>query len=97
MDSMTNEMLVAMIASGDRADLALAQLLHNLKPMMLLLGKKHLGSIPIYDADDYFQEGSLVLWKLVSQNRYNAEGGKFSNLFYTAFQRKCLIFIAVTS
>ena len=56
MDSMTNEMLVGMIASGDRADIALAQLLHNLKPMMMLLGKKHLGSIPIYDADDYFQE-----------------------------------------
>lgn len=90
MDNMTNEMLVARIVSGSQAEIALAQLLHNLRPMIMLLGKKHLGSIPIYDADDYFQEGSLVLWKLVSQNRYNAQAGKFSNLFYTAFQRKCL-------
>ena len=89
MTSKTNEELLEVIYGQDRADEALIQLINNLRPMMLKIGRIHLTKIPIYDRDDYVQEGSVVLWKIIESKRYNGRG-KLSNLFYTAFERHCI-------
>ena len=52
-------------------------------------GRKHLSKIPIYETDDYVQEGTILLWTLIQKKKYNGKG-KLSSLFYTAFDRKCI-------
>ena len=66
MHTKTNEELAKMICDGDDTNgEALYQLIHNLKPLMLKQGRMHLGKIPIYDEDDYIQEGSILIWKRI--------------------------------
>lgn len=89
MNEKTNEELVALICTQDRPDVALAQLIKNLSPMMIKIGRLHLSKIPIYDTDDYLQEGSIVLWSLIKSG-YSKRRGKFSTLFYTSFDRRCI-------
>ena len=89
MTDMSNEDLLERIYLRQQWEQAFQQLIHNLQPMMVKIGKKHLSKVPIYDTDDYIQEGSLVLWHLVQSQTYNGSG-KFSSLFYTAFDRKCI-------
>ena len=89
MNSLTNEQLVDLLYADSQNDVALGQLINNLRPMMILLGKKHLSKIPIFDIEDYIQEGTILLWSLITKRRYNGHG-KFSTLFYQAFNRKCI-------
>lgn len=89
MSEKTNEELVAMVCTQDKPDTALAQLIENLRPMMIKIGRYHLSKIPLYDTDDYVQEGSIVLWSLINSG-YSKERGKISSLFYTSFDRKCI-------
>ena len=89
MTEKTNEQLLLMIYDQDNEEKALLQLIHNLRPMMIKIGRKHLSKIPIYDTDDYVQEGTILLWTLIQKKKYNGKG-KLSSLFYTAFDRKCI-------
>ena len=89
MQDKTNEELVALIHEQKNPDEAFAQLIQNLRPMMIKIGRIHLSKIPIYDIDDYVQEGSIVLWSLVS-SVYTVGSGKISNLFYKSFDWKCI-------
>ena len=87
MHTKTNDELVEMIYAGhDKYDEALQQLIHNLIPMMLKLGRMYLGKIPIYDNDDFIQEGSILIWKKVKDRKWNPGSGRFCNFFYSAFR-----------
>lgn len=88
MDTKTNEELLEMYSSGENADNALQQLIKNLTPMMLSIGRKHLAKVPFYDSDDYIQEGCITLWNIIKKDVYN-KNCKLSSLFYTAFDRRC--------
>ena len=89
MTDKTNEELLQIIYDQRETDEAFLQLIHNLRPMMIKIGRKHLSKIPIYDIDDYVQEGAILLWSLIEKRRFNGKG-KLSNLFYTAFDHKCV-------
>jgi hypothetical protein len=88
MQHKSNEDLVFLIYEGNQSEDAFAQLIKNLTPMMIKIGREHLSKLHFYDIDDYVQEGSIVLWSLIQSHRFDGER-KFSNLFYTAFDRKC--------
>lgn len=88
MHNKSNEELIALIDSDNSSSAALAQLIKNLSPMMVKIGRQHLASLHFYETEDYIQEGSIVLWKLLQSHKYDGKR-KFSNLFYTAFDRKC--------
>lgn len=88
MNTKTNEELLRMIYDSDHKDAALGQLIENLTPMMVKIGRSRLMRIPYMDTDDYIQEGSIVLWSIIQNHKYNGTG-KFSNLFYTVFDYKC--------
>lgn len=85
----SNEELVSQIYSQEQVERAFQQLIHNLRPMMITIGRKHLSKIPIYDLDDYVQEGSIVLWRLLESKKFNWNSN-FGTFFYTAFDRKCI-------
>ena len=85
----SNEELVRQIYSQQQAEKAFRQLIKNLRPMMIKIGRKHLSKVPIYDLDDYIQEGSIVLWKIVQSKKYNWKGN-FSTYFYNAFNWRCI-------
>ena len=86
--NLTNEELVSLIATGAYEGPAYEQLLRNLRPMICKIAYKHLRPITIYDEDDYVQEGLMVMWKLIT--RSYRPGASFSNLFYTAYERRCI-------
>lgn len=87
----TNDELVQMIYDGDeKCNEALQQLLHNLTPLMVRLGRNHLGRIPIYDDDDFIQEGSLLLWRNIRDRKWNPERGRFYTFFYSSFRNRLL-------
>lgn len=88
MEHKSNEELVFLIYEENQSEDAFAQLIKNLTPMMVKIGREHLSKLHFYDIDDYIQEGSIVLWSLIQGRKYDGER-KFSNLFYTAFDRKC--------
>mgnify|MGYP003314980812 CR=1 FL=1 len=88
MKDKTNEELIFLIYEGDQSENAFAQLIKNLTPMMIKIGREHLGKLPLYDNDDYIQEGAILLWSLIQKRQYDGKR-KFSNLFYTAFEHKC--------
>lgn len=91
MHTKTNEELVQMIYGGeDKDNEALQQLIHNLIPMMLKLGRMYLGKIPIYDNDDYIQEGSILVWRKINDHKWNPGLGRFGNFFYTAYRFRVL-------
>lgn len=85
----SNEELVRQIYVQEQVERAFQQLILNLRPMMIKIGRKHLSKIPIYDLDDYVQEGSIILWQLMKSKKYNWKD-KFSTLFYAAFERRCI-------
>ena len=89
MTDISNEDLLERIYLRQQWEQAFQLLIQNLRPMMVKIGKQHLSKVPIYDVDDYIQEGSIVLWQLIQSGKYNGKG-KFSSLFYTAFDRKCI-------
>ena len=87
----TNDELAKMIYEGaDVTGEALQQLIHNLVPMMIHLGRMHLGRIPVYDDDDFIQEGSMLLWAKIRDRKWNPGSGRFSNFFYSAFRFRVL-------
>ncbi len=86
---MRNEELVEKIFSGCDADAAYEQLLRNLRPMICKIAYAHLRKIPILDEDDYTQEALILMWKLMSNGKVKP-GFQFSNLFYIAFERRCI-------
>ena len=87
MQTKTNDELVELIYGGDdKDDEALQQLIHNLIPIMLKLGRMYLGKIPILDNDDYIQEGSFLIWKKIRERKWNPGAGRFGNFFYSAFR-----------
>lgn len=89
MQNKTNEELAEMLLSGVEDERIYLQLLYNLKPMIRKIAETYLKQIPIYDREDYYQEGLILIWKLISKKRYTP-GTSFSNLFYTAFQMECI-------
>ena len=88
MENKSNEELIVLIYAGNQSEDAFAMLIKNLTPMMVKIGRKHLGKLHFYEDDDYIQEGSMLLWTLIQSHRYDGKR-KFSNLFYTAFDHKC--------
>ena len=88
METRTNEELVGMIYADKDVEIAFMQLVNNLRPIMIKIGRKHLSKLYIYETDDYIQEGSLVLWSLLKKRVYDGRA-KFFSLFYTAFTYKC--------
>lgn len=89
MENLSNEELVSLIYEDDSSEDLLGRLIKNLTPMMVKIGKKHLSKLYLYDVDDYIQEGTVVLWKLIQSRKYDGKR-KFSNLFYSAFEHKCI-------
>lgn len=77
-----------MYVSGENDNAALEQLIKNLTPMMVSIGRKHLSKVPLYETEDYIQEGCIALWSLIQKGSYNG-GCKISSLFYTVFERRC--------
>jgi len=55
MTDISNEDLLKRIYLRQQWEQAFRQLIHNLQPMMVKIGKKHLSKVPIYDTDDYRQ------------------------------------------
>ena len=90
MKTKTNEELAQLYQESENAEEAFAQLLDNLTPMIVKIGKYHLSSCGIYDTDDYIQEGSIVLWNLLEKGTFENKAGKLSSLFYTAFRNRCI-------
>lgn len=90
MTDRTNEELANMYQQSEQAEAALAQLITNLTPMMVKIGKQHLSVCGLYDNDDYIQEGSIVLWNLLEKQTFRNRRGKLSSLFYTAFRNRCI-------
>lgn len=88
MENRTNEELVALIYADKDVVQAFMQLVKNLRPIMIKIGRKHLSKLYIYETDDYIQEGSLVLWSLLKKRVFDGRA-KFFSLFYTAFTYKC--------
>ena len=88
MNTKTNEELYAICTEAEDLNEALGQLILNLTPMMVSIGRKHLERLKAYEPDDYIQEGSITLWTLIEKKAYNGKG-KVSTLFYTAFERRC--------
>ena len=89
MENLSNEELVSLIYEDDSSEDLLGRLIKNLTPMMVKIGKKHLSKLYLYDVDDYIQEGTVVLWRLIQSRKYDGKR-KFSNLFYSAFEHKCI-------
>lgn len=89
MENLSNEELVSLIYEDDSSEDLLGRLIKNLTPMMVKIGKKHLSKLYLYDVDDYIQEGTVVLWKLIQSRKHDGKR-KFSNLFYSAFEHKCI-------
>ena len=89
MENLSNEELVSLIYEDDSIEDLLRRLIKNLTPMMVKIGKKHLSKLYLYDVDDYIQEGTVVLWRLIQSRKYDGKR-KFSNLFYSAFEHKCI-------
>ncbi len=90
MTGFTNEELACMYQRGEQAEESFAQLINSLTPMMVKIGKYHLSACGIYDPNDYIQEGSLVLWSILSKETIRDKGGKLSSIFYTAFRNRCI-------
>lgn len=90
MTNCSNEELAELYHQGERAEEALAQLITNLTPMMIKIGKEHLSACGLFDTDDYIQEGSIVLWNLLEKRTFREKSGKFSNLFYVSFRNRCI-------
>ncbi len=87
----TNEELAEVIYDGNDTDSeALQQLIHNLVPVMVRLGRMHLGKIPIYDDEDYIQEGSILLWTKIRDKKWKPGSGRLYSFFYTAFKFRLL-------
>lgn len=78
----TNEELVVLIISGEEA--AYEQLFANMKPLTLREAAMYRGKMPTYDAEDFIQEGQIVIWKIIS--RGNFKGGKFTTYYATAIK-----------
>lgn len=89
MENLSNEELVSLIYEDDSSEDLLGRLIKNLTPMMVKIGKKHLSKLYLYDVDDYIQEGTVVLWRLIQSRKYDGKR-KFSNIFYSAFEHKCI-------
>lgn len=89
LSNLENNELVELIISGVEVDASFEQLLRNLRPMIFKIAYMYLRRIPIYDEDDYLQEGLILIWKLISTGKVKPDF-LFSNLFYTAFQRRCI-------
>lgn len=89
MHNKTNEELAEMLLSGVEDERIYCQLLYNLKPMIRKIAEPNLKQVPMYDMEDYYQEGLIMIWKLISKKKY-APGTSFSNLFYTAFKGECI-------
>ena len=87
--TLENNELVELIVKGMHVDAALEQLACNLRPMIHKIGYAHLRKVPIYDEDDYMQEAMILMWKLISSGKVKP-GFLFSNLFYTAFEHRCI-------
>ena len=88
MERKTNEELYTLCTESADLNEPLEQLIKNLTPMMVSIGRKHLERLNAYEPEDYIQEGSITLWGLIEKNAYNGKG-KISTLFYTAFERRC--------
>ena len=61
MENRTNEELVALIYADKDVDQAFMQLVKNLRPIMIKIGRKHLSKLYIYETDDYIQLGTDLL------------------------------------
>ena len=79
-----NEDLVHLAENGDED--AYEQLFYNLKPLIIHLVLVIGGRIPIYDMDDYLQEGYILIWEICKKKTYGS--GNFAAYFYVAARRR---------
>lgn len=63
-----NEELIQLAKDGDED--AYTQLFYNLKPITIHMAVLYGGRVPIYDMDDYLQEGQILIWELVSKHSF---------------------------
>ena len=82
----TNEELVSIIQSGDKA--AYDQLFRNLRPITLHEAEMYRGKMDTYSTEDFLQEGNIVAWEIIS--RGNFKGGKFSTYFGGAIRKRLI-------
>ena len=75
-----NEELIPLAREGDED--AYKQLFHNLKPISIHMAILYGDKMPIYDMDDFIQEGQILIWKLVTRNR--PVTGNFATYFSAA-------------
>ncbi len=78
----TNEELAALIADGEEE--AWERLFTNMKPITLKEAAMYKGRMATYDAEDFIQEGQIVIWKIIS--RGNFKGGSFAAYYTTAIR-----------
>lgn len=53
MEHKSNEELIFLIYEENQSEDAFAQLIKNLTPMMIKIGREHLSKLHFYDIDDY--------------------------------------------
>lgn len=68
---MTDEELVIMIRKNENINAAYLQLLQNVSPVFIDIAKGYLYALPLYDLDDFLQEGFIVIWKAVISEKVN--------------------------
>jgi hypothetical protein len=86
---LSNEALADLLYANETNQIALQQLIWKNRRTMIKLGNKYLSDIPIYDIDDYVQEGAILIWKIISERKFTS-GSNFNALFYKSFENKCI-------
>ena len=80
----TNEELIPLARAGDED--AYKQLFYNLRPIIIHVAMWGCHRIPIFDMDDYFQEGHILIWELCV--KWKVDSGNFAGYFNIAIRHR---------
>ena len=99
-----NEDLVILARKGDEE--AYKQLFYNLRPIMINKALVYKDKMPIYDMDDFLQEGRILVWKMVSRGKdvdcfaayfIGAIRRVFSDLYYEYCKNNLIVIREISS
>ena len=79
----SNEDLLPLAKEGDED--AYKQLFYNLRPIIVHNAIIYRDRMPIYDMDDFIQEGHILLWKMIEHGQYGS--GEFAPYYGGAVRR----------